>query len=176
MDEKWADQVEEAGLEWLRKNAQGAQVATIGWCMGGGQALQASLNDPDAVDATIVYYGMPVLDVSRLRVLHGPLLGIWANRDRSIPPEKVAQFDEALTEAGVNHEFHAYDADHAFANPSGGRYNGGATLAYTTGFLLGPAVGGFALPRGVGSGLWSWPPPVRSVSSYWGCPLSAWHV
>jgi MFS family permease len=26
-----------------------------------------------------------------------------------------------------------------------GRYNGGATLAYTTGFLLGPAVGGFAL-------------------------------
>jgi len=26
----------------------------------------------------------------------------------------------------VKHEFHAYDADHAFANPSGGRYNGEA--------------------------------------------------
>jgi carboxymethylenebutenolidase len=54
------------------------------------------------------------------------VLGIWANKDRSITPEKVAQFDQALTEAGVKHEFHAYDADHAFANPSGGRYNGAA--------------------------------------------------
>jgi carboxymethylenebutenolidase len=27
---------------------------------------------------------------------------------------------------GVKHEFHAYDADHAFANPSGGRFNGEA--------------------------------------------------
>jgi len=51
------------------------------------------------------------------------VLGIWAKRDRSITPEKVAAFDKALTEAGVKHEFHSYDADHAFANPSGGRYN-----------------------------------------------------
>src|SRR5207237_1372138 len=40
-DEKWGDQVEAAGLEWLRKNAQGANVAVIGWCMGGGEALKA---------------------------------------------------------------------------------------------------------------------------------------
>ena len=125
-DEKWGDQVEAAGLEWLRKNAQGANVAVIGWCMGGGEALKASLNEPDSVDATIIHYGMPILDVARLKVLHGPVLGIWANKDRSITPEKVAQFDQALTEAGVKHEFHAYDADHAFANPSGGRYNGAA--------------------------------------------------
>src|SRR5213079_2372341 len=32
-DEKWGDQVEEAGLEWLKQNVQGAKVATIGWCM-----------------------------------------------------------------------------------------------------------------------------------------------
>jgi carboxymethylenebutenolidase len=54
------------------------------------------------------------------------VLGIWANKDRSITADKVAAFDKALTEAGVKHEFHAYDADHAFANPSGGRYNGEA--------------------------------------------------
>src|SRR5437016_3851076 len=120
------DKVEAAGLEWLKKNAQGANVAIIGWCMGGGEALKASLNEPDNVDATIIHYGMPVLDVARLKVLHGPVLGIWANKDRSITPEKVAQFDQALTEAGVKHEFHAYDADHAFANPSGGRYHGEA--------------------------------------------------
>jgi carboxymethylenebutenolidase len=125
-DEKWGDQVEESGLEWLKKNAQGARVATIGWCMGGGESLKASLNDPKDVSATVMYYGMPVTDPAKLKVLRGPVLGIWANRDRSITPEKVAEFDKALTQAGVKHEFHAYDADHAFANPSGGRFNGEA--------------------------------------------------
>jgi len=69
---------------------------------------------------------MPITDVDRLKTLRGPVLGIWANRDRSITPDQVAAFDKALTEAGVKHEFHAYDADHAFANPSGGRFNGEA--------------------------------------------------
>lgn len=125
-DEKWGDQVEEAGLEWLKKNAQGAKVATIGWCMGGGESLKASLHDPKDVNATVMYYGFPVDDVSKLKTLRGPLLGIWANKDGWITPDKVAAFDKALTEAGVQHEFHAYDADHAFANPSGGAYNGEA--------------------------------------------------
>jgi carboxymethylenebutenolidase len=125
-DEKWGDQVEEAGLEWLKQNAQGAKVATIGWCMGGGESLKASLNDPKDVNATVVYYGMPIADPARLKTLRGPVLGIWANKDRSITPDKVAAFDKALTEAGVKHEFHAYDADHAFANPSAGRFNGDA--------------------------------------------------
>jgi len=122
-DEKWGDQVEEAGLEWLKQNAQGAKVATLGWCMGGGESLKASLNDTKDVDATIIHYGMPVTDVARLKTLRGPVLGIWAKQDKAITPEKVAEFDKALTEAGVRHEFHHYDADHAFANPSGGRFN-----------------------------------------------------
>ena len=125
-DEKWGDQVEHAGIAWLKKSAGGAKVATIGWCMGGGESLKASLNDASEVDATLIYYGLPVSDPARLKALRGPVLGIWANKDGWITPEKVAQFDKALTEAGVKHEFFAYDADHAFANPSGGRYNGEA--------------------------------------------------
>src|SRR5947207_6306163 len=125
-DESWGDQVEEAGLEWLKRNASGAKVGTIGWCMGGGESLKASLNDPKDVNATVIYYGMPIADVARLKALRGPVLGVWANKDRSITPDKGAAFDKALTEAGIKHEFHAYDADHAFANPSGGRFNGEA--------------------------------------------------
>jgi carboxymethylenebutenolidase len=122
-DEKWGDKVEEAGLEWLHKNAAGKKVATIGWCMGGGEALRSSLNDPKDVNATVMYYGIPVNDPAKLKTLKGPVLGIWANQDGWITPDKVKQFDQALTEAGVPHEFHSYDADHAFANPSGGKYN-----------------------------------------------------
>jgi carboxymethylenebutenolidase len=69
-----------------------------------------------------MYYGMPVTDVARLKTLQGPVLGIWAKRDGWITPDKVVAFDKALTEAGIPHEFHSYDADHAFANPSSGRY------------------------------------------------------
>jgi carboxymethylenebutenolidase len=125
-DEKWGDAVEEAGLEWLKSNAGGAKVATIGWCMGGGESLKASLNDPKDVNATVIYYGMPIAEADKLKTLKGPVLGIWANKDGWITPDKVAAFDKALAEAGVKHEFHAYDADHAFANPSGGKYNGEA--------------------------------------------------
>ncbi len=32
-------------------------------------------------------------------------------------------FEAALKEAGVKHEIHRYDADHAFANPSGAKYD-----------------------------------------------------
>ena len=125
-DEKWGDAVEEAGLEWLKSNGGGAKVATLGFCMGGGESLKASLNDPKDVAATVMYYGIPVTDVDKLKTLRGPVLGIWANQDGWITPDKVKAFDEALTSAGVKHEFHAYDADHAFANPSGGKYNGPA--------------------------------------------------
>lgn len=125
-DEKWGDAVEEAGLEWLKANGGGARVATIGWCMGGGEALKASLNDPNDVSATVMFYGHPVDDVAKLKTLKGPLLGIWGNEDKGIPPSAVAAFDKALTEAGVKHEFHAYDAGHGFANPSSGAYKSAA--------------------------------------------------
>jgi carboxymethylenebutenolidase len=124
-DEKWGDALEEAGLEWLKANAGGAKVGTIGWCMGGHESLMASLNDPKDVSATVIYYGMPVLDLDKLKTLKA-VLGIWANKDTHITPDKVAAFDKALTEAGVKHEFHAYDAGHGFANPSSGAYSSAA--------------------------------------------------
>jgi len=125
-DEKWGDAVEESGLEWLKAQAGGARLATIGWCMGGGESLKASLNDPKDVSATVMFYGQPVEDVAKLKTLQGPLLGIWGKLDKSYTPEKVAAFDKALTEAGVKHEFHSYDAGHGFANPSSGAYKSDA--------------------------------------------------
>jgi len=121
-DEKWGDAVEEAGLEWLKANAGGARVGTIGWCMGGGESLKASLNDSKDVSFTVIFYGMPVSDVAKLKTLQGPVLGLYANQDGHITPAIVAEFDKALTAAGVKHEFHAYDAGHGFANPSSGAY------------------------------------------------------
>jgi carboxymethylenebutenolidase len=118
-----AAKIEKAGVDYLRAQAPRARTGVIGWCMGGGQALQTALHSPDAVSAIVMYYGAPVDDVAQLKALHAPLLGLWGKKDGWITPDKVAAFDTALTSAGVKHEFHSYDADHAFANPTGGRYN-----------------------------------------------------
>jgi carboxymethylenebutenolidase len=123
MDQAQATAVEVAGIDWLVHELKGKKLATLGWCMGGGQSLNASLASPQKVAATVIYYGLPVTEVSALRKLQGPVLGIWAKKDGWITPEKVAAFDLALKDAGIKHEFRSYDADHAFANPTGGRYN-----------------------------------------------------
>lgn len=103
--------------------APGRKVATIGWCFGGGQSLRASLAAPDLVDATVMYYGPVVTDAGQLSFLESPVLGTFAKQDTAIPPEKVKEFEQAMKEADKKVEIHMFDADHAFANPSGKNYN-----------------------------------------------------
>jgi carboxymethylenebutenolidase len=126
LDAKAATEVEVAGVEWLARALPGKKIAALGWSMGGGQSLNASLASPGKIAGTVMYYGLPVTDANLLKKLQGPVLGIWAKRDAWITPEKVAAFDLALNDASIKHEFRSYDADHAFANPAGGRYNAGA--------------------------------------------------
>lgn len=94
----------------------------IGWCFGGGWALQQALTTPD-LDAAVIYYGRLVTDVERLRAIQAPVLGVFGNRDRGIPPQMVDEFAEALVKAGVEHHILRYDAEHAFANPSNPNYD-----------------------------------------------------
>jgi carboxymethylenebutenolidase len=98
------------------------RTASVGWCMGGGWSLQLAMAEP-ALDATVMYYGHTEEDPAKLKAIAGPLLGIFAEQDTSIPPDAVARFDSALTAAGVKHQFFSYDAPHAFANPSTPRYD-----------------------------------------------------
>jgi carboxymethylenebutenolidase len=94
----------------------------IGWCFGGGWSLESALR-LDGFAAVVMYYGRPVTDVERLRGLDGPLLGIFGTEDESIPPARVDELERALEEAGVEHTILRFDAPHAFANPSSGRYH-----------------------------------------------------
>ena len=96
--------------------------AVIGWCFGGGYSLQAALALPE-LDGAIIYYGQLETDPQQLAHIKARLLGIFGNEDKGIPPEKVNEFDAALTKAGVAHEIFRYDAPHAFANPSNPKYD-----------------------------------------------------
>ena len=100
-----------------------ADIATIGWCFGGGWSLQTAIMAGDKAEAAVVYYGMPERDPERLQKLEAPVLGIFAEQDNSITPEIVRDFEQKMEEAGKEVTIKMYDAVHAFANPSNPRYN-----------------------------------------------------
>jgi carboxymethylenebutenolidase len=109
-------------VDWLRNDPRvNGKVATLGWCFGGGWALNAAIATP--VEATVVYYGRVNRETEDLAMLSGPVLGHFGERDGNINHEMVDPFVERMQEAGKPVEVHWYDADHAFANPTGDRYD-----------------------------------------------------
>lgn len=95
-----------------------AKIYTIGWCFGGGWSLQASLLAKDQAAGCVMYYGMPVKDVNKLKNLGTDVLGIWASKERWINPQVVAQFEADMKAAGKQLSSNSYEAGHGFANPS----------------------------------------------------------
>lgn len=95
-----------------------AQVATIGWCFGGGWSMQAAIMLGDQAEACVVYYGMPEQNPEKLEQLNAPVLGIFAEKDDWINKEVVSKYESAMDEAGKKYTTYWYDANHAFANPS----------------------------------------------------------
>jgi carboxymethylenebutenolidase len=49
-------------------------------------------------------------------------LAIFGKSDPSIPEQQIEAFRKGLKKAKVKHEILLYEAGHAFANPSSGRY------------------------------------------------------
>ncbi|MCL5018430.1 MAG: dienelactone hydrolase family protein [Candidatus Pacearchaeota archaeon] len=108
-------------VSFLKDKQDVSGVASLGWCFGGGQSLQLSLNEN--LDATVIYYGSLVTEQQELSKIESPVLGIFGAEDTSIPVESVYQFETALNELGIENEIYIYDGvGHAFANPSGMNY------------------------------------------------------
>lgn len=113
-----------AWVDWARKNNRvDGKVGTVGWCFGGAWSLNASIARP--VDATVIYYGNVTRPVDQLKKLKGPVMGHFGTKDKNINKKMVDGFEANMKAAGKAGDLQVfwYDADHAFANPSGGRYN-----------------------------------------------------
>jgi len=111
-------------MEWLRGHDHGTgRVGTVGWCFGGGWSLNASVAAPS--DATVIYYGRLIQEPGPLHDLRGPVMGHFATQDGHIDRPMVDGFQAAMAKAGKADSLtvYWYDADHAFANPSGSRYD-----------------------------------------------------
>lgn len=107
------------------ENVNSSKISSLGWCFGGGQSLQLSLNTETdyPLASTIIYYGNLVTDQGSISNIKWPVLGIFGEQDQSISVKDVESFENALNSAEIPNEIYIYKGvGHAFANPSGDNY------------------------------------------------------
>jgi carboxymethylenebutenolidase len=121
---RWARDMSVA-VDWLRARADvNATVGTVGFCMGGTQALLLAARRDD-IAATVSYYGFPAdarTDASPIEVaakMNGPILGHWGDQDAGVGMDNVEKLRATLQATGVEHEFHIYPGlGHGFLKAS----------------------------------------------------------
>lgn len=90
------------------------KVGCVGFCFGGRMSLALGLRRP--LDAICTFYGGGMQKLfDQLTTLKSPVLGLFGDKDVSIPVGTVEQFDQLLDQLGVSHEVVVYpDSGHAF--------------------------------------------------------------
>jgi carboxymethylenebutenolidase len=111
------DLVAAAGYLATRHDVRNDRIGTVGWCMGGGYALQLALAD-HAIRAVAINYGALATDKAAVTAMPAAVLGNFGALDRGITPADVQQFEATLKSAGKAPNIKIYpDAGHGFENP-----------------------------------------------------------
>ena len=104
------------------KNVDPAKVGDIGWCMGGGYALDLAVADPK-LKAAVINYGHLAADQATLKNIHAAILGIFGGKDGGIKVEDVRKFETDLKTLGKTEEIKIFpDAGHGFENQNNPNY------------------------------------------------------
>ena len=95
-------------------------IFTVGFCFGGRNSWLAAASG-HGIAGAVGFYGMPAErngvpgPTHRAAEIDAPILALQAGDDQNITAELNAAFDQALTEAGVEHQLVVYEgAPHSF--------------------------------------------------------------
>lgn len=105
-------------------------IGTVGYCMGGGRALNAAATYPDRIAAAASIHGgnlasdAPDSPHRQVANIKGRVYVGVAGVDRSFPPEQSAKLAQALREAEVDHIIENYvGMSHGWAVSDHGAYD-----------------------------------------------------
>ena len=126
-----------AALDYLRtfEHCTG-KLGVMGICLGGHLAFRAAMNQD--VLAGVCFYATDIHTHSlgkgkqddtldRVGEIKGELLMGWGRQDPHIPREGRAEIYNALTDHGVNFQWHEFNNAHAFLRDEGHRYDPATT-------------------------------------------------
>jgi carboxymethylenebutenolidase len=99
------------------------RIGAIGWCMGGGYALQLALDEPkltaDVINYGVYDYESLVNNPAEVQKINASILGLYGAQDRGIPIAELRKFFQELIQQKKKADFEIYpDAGHAFQNPN----------------------------------------------------------
>jgi len=129
---------------------------SVGFCYGGRLAFLSATLGLD-LGGSIGFYGGPVgtgrsdipAPADLAASMTNPILGLFGAADQGIPPQAIAQFDSALTKAGVEHRFVSYEgAPHSFVDRKAAEFADASskawaeTLTFVRGHTPSPVAGG----------------------------------
>ena len=113
-----------AATRYLRSlsTVSAKRIGTIGWCMGGGYALDLAIADPK-LRVAVINYGHLATEDATLKKIHASILGIFGGQDQGISVSDVRKFETQLTGLGKRVDIHIYpDAGHGFENSNNPNY------------------------------------------------------
>jgi carboxymethylenebutenolidase len=101
-----------------RKDITKDRIAVVGWCMGGGYAVEFAVHQP-RLSGVVVNYGSLPTDPNDLQQIAPPILGSFGADDKGITPADVHAFEDSMKKLGKYVEIKIYPgAGHAFENPN----------------------------------------------------------
>ena len=112
-----------AALSAIRKVPQvdPAKVAAIGYCFGGGVALELARSGADILGAVSFHGNLDTPDPKIARQIRAKILVLHGAADPHVPMEQVQAFREEMEQAGIDWQLVMYGgAVHSFTNPGAG--------------------------------------------------------
>ena len=112
-------------LEILGKHklVKSDDMAAIGYCFGGATVMQIAYSGTQ-LDGVVSFHGsLPVANEAQAKVIKTKVMIAHGYADSFIPKDHVAKFKQALEDANVDWQFHAYGgAHHSFTNERANDY------------------------------------------------------
>ena len=94
------------------------KIGSVGFCFGGRMSLSLGMSRP--INAICTFYGGGMQQLfPNMTALPGPVLGLFGDKDESIPVGTVEEFDKLLDKINIEHEIIVYpNSGHAFFRDS----------------------------------------------------------